>query len=137
MRLGWIAPGKIKVVEPKQSAEIILGPLEDGASETLVIKIPLTKTTFYLIENRQPLGDFDVHLPGKGVLIMYGDDTVAECRHGRAPIKLMDADPSVSYLQGAAFDLLDKAFFVDKDNGIEIKLLEKTGNAYKIRVTRK
>ncbi|HPD57351.1 MAG TPA: hypothetical protein P5294_05925 [Smithellaceae bacterium] len=137
LRLGWIAPEKIKIVEPKQTAEIVLGPLEDGASDTLVIKIPLTKTTFYLIENRQPLGDFDAHLPGKGILIMYADDTVAECRHGRAPVKLMDANPSVSYLQGAAYDLPDQAVFIDKERGVEIKLLEKTGDAYKIRVSRK
>lgn len=136
LRLGWIAPEKIKIVNLKQSSEIVLGPLEDGASDTLVIKIPLTRTTFYLIENRQQLGDFDANLPGKGVLIMYADDNIYECRHGQAPVKLMDADPSVPYLQGAAFDLPDKGVFTDKDNGIEIRLVEKIGNAYKIRISK-
>jgi len=135
LRLGWIAPEKIKVVEPKQTSEIVLGPLEDGASNPLVIKIPLTKSKFYLIENRQPLGNFDPHLPGKGVLIMYADDSIDECRHGRAPVKLMDADSSIPYLQGAAFDLPDKAVFTDKDNDIEIRLVEKIGNAYKVRIS--
>ena len=136
LRLGWIAPEKIKIVNPKQSSEIVLGPLEEGVSNTLVIKISLTKDKFYLIENRQPLGTFDPHLPGKGVLIMYANDSVYECRHGQAPVKLMDADPSVTDLQGAAFDLPDKAVFTDKDNGIEIRLVEKIGNSYKIRISK-
>ena len=136
MRLGWIAPEKIKVVEPKQASEIVLGPLEDGYADTLVIKIPLTETTFYLVENRQPLGAFDPYLPGHGVLIMYADDRVRECRYGRAPVKLRDADPSVPYLQGAAFDLPGKPVFTDKENGMEIRLVEKIGNAYKIRVNK-
>ena len=112
----------------------MLGPLEDGAAATLAIKIPLDESTFYLIENRQPIGRFDSHLPGKGVLIMYGDDRVAECRWGRAPVKLMNANSSVPYLQGAAFDLPGKANFRDEKNNIEITLLEKKGHSYKIRI---
>ena len=47
----------------------------------------------------------DKNLPGSGVLILYADDTVAECLHGEAPVKIVDADPSVPYLEGAAFDI--------------------------------
>ena len=46
----------------------------------------------------------------------------------------MNANASVSYLQGAAFDLPGKANFRDEKNNIEITLLEKTGHAYKIRI---
>jgi len=82
-------PGKVRVVDPKKVSEIVLGPLEDGSSETLVIKIPLTESKFYLVENRQPIGSFDPYLPGKGVLIMYADDSIEECRYGKSPVKLM------------------------------------------------
>ena len=133
-RLGWLDSGKVRVVDRNQDAEVVLGPLEDGAAATLAIKIPLDESTFYLIENRQPIGRFDSHLPGKGVLIMYGDDRVAECRWGRAPVKLMNANSSVPYLQGAAFDLPGKANFRDEKNNIEITLLEKKGHSYKIRI---
>jgi len=136
LRLGWMAQEKIRVVDLKQASEIVLGPLEDGSSETLVIRIPLTDSNFYLIENRQPLGAFDPHLPGKGVLIMYADDNVKECMYGKAPVKLMDADPSVPYLQGAAFDLPRKSEFIDKKNNIEIRIIEKIGNSYKIRISK-
>jgi hypothetical protein len=136
LRLGWIAKEKIRVADPKQVSEIVLGPLEDGSSETLVVKIPLTESRFYLIENRQPIGNFDPHLPGKGILIMDADDSNEECRYGKSPVRLMNADPIVPYLQGAAFDLPGKEVFIDKKNNIEIRLIEKIGDSYRIRISK-
>jgi len=133
MRLNWIDQSKIKVIKPGQTAEIILDPLEDRSSEILVVKIPISETTYYLIENRQPIG-FDKNLPGFGVLIMYADDSIAECRHGKAPVKLMDADSSVPHLEGAAFDIGKKDSFQDNKNRIRIQLQEKIGGAYKILI---
>jgi hypothetical protein len=136
LRLGWIKQEKVRVVDPKQTSEIVLGPLEDGSSETLVIKIPISESKYYLIENRQPIGSFDRHLPGKGILIMVADDRIEECRYGNAPVKLMNADPAIPYLQGAAFDLPGKEVFIDKENSIEIRIIEKIGNSYRIRITK-
>ena len=136
LRLGWIPQEKMRVADPRQASEIVLGPLEDGSSETLVIKIPLTESKYYLIENRQPIGHFDSHLPGKGILIMYADDRIEECRYGNAPVRLMNAEPAVPYLQGAAFDLPGKEVFTDKENGIEIRIIEKIGDSYRIRISK-
>jgi len=133
MRLNWIDPSRVKVVKPGEKTEILLGPLEDKSSETPVVKIPISETTYYLIENRQPIG-FDKNLPGSGVLIMYADDSIPECRHGRAPVKLIDADPKVPYLEGAAFDMGKRDSFHDEKNGIHIKLLKKSGDTYKILI---
>ncbi len=133
VRLGWIDPAKVRVVQQAERAEVLLGPLEDGTSATLVVRIPLSATRYYLIENRQPLG-FDRGLPGHGVLIMRADDAVSECRHGEAPVKLMNADTSKPHLEGAAFDLPNKATFVDRENGIRVQLREKVGRAYRIEV---
>jgi M6 family metalloprotease-like protein len=133
IRLNWIDEAKIKVIKSEQEEEIVLGPLENGSSEILSIKIPLSSTTFYLVENRQPLG-FDQNLPGKGILIMYADDHVPECRLGRAPVKLMNADPSVPNLEGAAFDIGAQDVFLDKKNKIKIQLKEKIGQSYKILI---
>jgi len=134
MRLGWINPAKIKVVRPDQKADVVLGPLEESSSDTLVIKIPLSATTYYLIENRQPIG-FDKSLPGSGVLILYADDRIAECRQRRAPVKLMNADPAVPHLDGAAFDVGAKGTFRDEQNKIAIQVKEKTGDSYRISIT--
>ena len=133
MRLNWMDPSRVKVVKPGEKAEILLGPLEEKSSENLVIRIPISDTTYYLIENRQPIG-FDKNLPGSGVLIMYADDSIPECRRGKAPVKLVDADPKVAHLEGAAFDMGKRDSFHDEKNGIHVKLLKKSGDAYKILI---
>jgi len=133
MRLNWIDPSRVKVVKPGEKTQILLGPLEDKSSEALVIKIPISETTYYLIENRQPIG-FDKNLPGSGVLIMFADDRIPECRHGKAPVKLIDADPKVPHLEGAAFGIGKRDSFDDEKNGIHIRVLKKSGDAYKILI---
>jgi hypothetical protein len=133
MRLNWMDPSRVKVVKAGEKAEILLGPLEDKSSEIPVVKIPISETTYYLIENRQPIG-FDKNLPGGGVLIMVADDSIHECRHGKAPVKLIDADPKVPHLEGAAFDIGKRESFHDEKNGIRIKLLKKRGDSYKILI---
>ena len=136
IRLGWLGTDKILEADPEMSPEVVLGPLEDGSSDVLAVKIILTKETYYLIENRQKIGSYDSQLPGEGVLIMYANDRIAECRHGRAPVKLMDADPKVLWLNGAAFSLPNKPKFVDSSNNIQIELMEKIGSSYKIKISR-
>jgi hypothetical protein len=136
IRLGWLGTDKIFEADPDMSPEIVIAPLEDGSSDVLAVKIPLTDETYYLIENRQKIGSYDSQLPGDGVLIMYADDRIAECRHGRSPVKLMDADPKVPWLNGAAFSLPNKPKFVDNANNIQIELVSKVGSSYKIKVSR-
>ncbi len=133
IRLGWLDSSKIRVIHRGERARVTLGPLEDGGSQTLVIKIPLTDKTYYLIENRQPLG-FDRNLPGSGILVLYADDSIAECRHGRGPVRLVNADPKVPYLQGAAFDFDKNESFEDTKNGVRIKLVKRDGNSYELLV---
>ena len=134
LRLGWLPANNVAVVRPGETREIVLGPLEDGRADTLAIRVPLSASSYYLVENRQPIG-LDRVLPGSGVLIMRADDSIAECRHGRAPVKLVDADPSPPHLEGAAFDLGKRQSFVDDKNGLKIELLQKTGQSYRIRVS--
>lgn len=133
IRLGWLNESKIRVVKPGETKEIMLSPLEDGSSEVLAIKIPVSDTTYYLIENRQHTG-FDNNLPDNGILIMYADDKVAECRQGKSPVKLINADPSVPRLEGAAFDIGKKESFIDEKNRLKIQIMEKIGNSYKILI---
>jgi M6 family metalloprotease-like protein len=134
LRLNWMDASKVKVVKPGEKTEFLLGPLEDGNAETLTIKVSLSQTTYYLIENRQPIG-FDKYLPGRGVLVMYADDQIPECRHGRSPVKLMNADPKIPHLDGAAFDIGKKENFIDEKNGFQIHLAGKIGNSYKIQIS--
>jgi len=134
LRLGWLDASKVRTISPGQTEEVLLGPLNDASAQTLAIRIPLSPTSYYLVENRQPLG-FDKNLPGSGRLIMLGDDTVAECRHGRAPVKLMPADPRAPRLTGAAFDAGTRNTFLDTENKIRIEILENLSGSFRVRVS--
>lgn len=133
LRLGWLEPSKIRVVSPGEKVQIALGPLEDASSQTTVIKIPLTDTTYYLVENRQHIGH-DKYLPQTGVLVMYADDKIGESRHGQSQVRLVNANPTVPHLEGAAFDIDRNASFVDDQNGVQVKLLNKKGKSYEVLV---
>ena len=65
---------------------------------------------------------------------MFADDTIPECRHGKAPVKLVDANPKIPHLVGAAFDIGKNDRYLDERNNVKIRLLEKKDNSYKIVV---
>jgi M6 family metalloprotease-like protein len=134
LRLGWIDSARIALVTPGETAIVRLDPLADPASGTVVIKIPLTERTYYLIENRQPINS-DVNLPAAGVLVLYADDSVGECRHGAAPVKAADANPQTPYLLGAAFSLEGARVFVDPTWNVAVVLLTQDGSSYDVLIT--
>jgi M6 family metalloprotease-like protein len=134
LRLNWIDPDKIALIKAGQTATAKLDPLLSSDASTYVIRIPITDKTYYLVENRQKIGS-DVNLPTTGVLILYADDSVYECRHGQAPVKIMDANPSVQYMNDATYDIGKKEKYIDTDNNIAIILQEKDGQSYQIQVT--
>jgi hypothetical protein len=135
LRLGWLDQAKVRTVNPGETADITLGALEDGSSSPLAIRLPLGPTRYYLVENRQKIGQ-DRNLPAAGVLIMLADDEVLEPRFGRAPVRLVNANPSVPHLDGAAFGTNGNDVFVDQENSIRLRLLSKAGNSYQVHVER-
>jgi hypothetical protein len=66
---------------------------------------------------------------------MYADDQIPECRHGNAPVKLVNANPNIANLDGAAFDVGKKESFVDGKKGMKIQLVGKVGSSYKILIS--
>ena len=134
MRLGWIDPAKIALVYPGETARVLLDPLADEDPSTAVIKIPLTESKYYLIENRQPVAS-DENLPTSGVLILLADDSVHECRHGEAPVKIMDANPQVPLMNNAAYDIGKNNVFIDQEYGVAVRLQNKVGLSYEILIT--
>lgn len=66
---------------------------------------------------------------------MYADDEIAECRQGKSPVMLINADHAIPHLEDAAFDIGKKESFVDEKNRLKIQLVEKEGNYYKILIS--
>jgi len=58
--INWLDESKVKVVTPARRLTLSW-TLEDGSSEILAVKIPVSETSYYLVENRQPIG-FDKNL---------------------------------------------------------------------------
>lgn len=135
LRLGWLDPARVKEVPAGAVEEVLLRPLGDREGGTQVVRVPLGETTYLLVENRQPAG-FDRNLPGSGVLVLRADDSVAECRHGKAPVKLVDADPTRPHLTGAAFDASTGSRWEDAASGVRLEVLERTGSSFRVRVDR-
>jgi len=134
LRLGWIDLDQVALVYPGETATIRLDPLVGGPKETLVIKIPLSQDTYYLLENRQAI-DSDRHLPADGILLLYADDQAHECLDGQAPVKIVDANPDIAYFMDAAYDLGAQETFIDDENNLAIVLLSKDDLSYEILVT--
>jgi len=133
LRLNWIASEKIvEIVHEKK--KLLIGPLSKGESKVQAVRLPIDATTYYLVENRQHLGP-DRNLPSDGILIYYCDDEIAECRHGKSPIKLVDADPSVPELKGAPFTLTGRSTYRDEKRRVSVRLLARKGEYYEIYVS--
>ena len=65
----------------------MLSPLSKGG-ELLAVKIPLDDGTYYLVENRQPVG-FDRSLPDSGILILKVNPQADE-GYGTVEVKIAD-----------------------------------------------
>lgn len=134
LRLNWIDADQIALVKVGETATVTLDPLTSKNATTLVIRIPVSDTTYYLVENRQAVSS-DANLPTSGILVLYADDTVLECRQGKAPVRIMDANPAAPYMNDATYDLGKVDRYVDTKNNIAIILEGKDGLSYRIRVT--
>lgn len=58
-----------------------------------------------------------------------------ECQDGKAPVKIIDANPSVPYFNDAAFDIGAQETYIDTDNDLAIVLLRKDDLSYEILIT--
>lgn len=132
IRLGWIKAEQVRAAEPGGSASAFLAPLSKGGN-LLTVKIPLKDGTYYLVENRQPIG-YDRVLPDSGLLVLKVEPDAME---GYGTVKVMMASSDV---QGFAnvplrLDVEKRNCFTDKDNNIAIIPLWKKGDAVGVLVT--
>lgn len=66
LMLGWVNE---TIVDPGLNELVTLGPVHTSRS---VLRIPMTGTEYFLVENRQAMG-FDRNLPASGVLVYHVD----------------------------------------------------------------
>ncbi len=132
IRLGWISPDQVLLVEPGEIRRTFLSPLAKNG-KNLAIKIPLRSGQYYLVENRQPIG-FDLVLPDSGILILKINPNATE---GSGTVKVMDADPDSPNFSHATYrsDRKNRNIFIDRENDLAILPLGPKGDDQGVLVT--
>ena len=135
-KLGWITPNHMTELLPGEQILTILDPLERPTSGIQSVLIYVSATTYFIVENRQPIG-FDEVLPDKGILVSYVDE--AKYWSGNGPVVVQGADPG----NGPRWQMLHPTFdigpgkkdqFTNQTYDLAIALLDRKGDSYLIAV---
>jgi hypothetical protein len=131
IRLGWIKPHQVRIEKPGETAFAFLPPLSKGG-DPLVVKIPLNDGTYYLIENRQPVG-FDRTLPDSGILILRVFPRAAE---GYGTVEVKNAATATNFANATyRLEANKRNIFVDRKQNIAIIPLWKENENLGVLVT--
>jgi hypothetical protein len=115
---------------------VLLDPLEDSGAPIQAVIAYIDATTYFIIENRQPLG-FDKVLPDKGVLVSYVDE--GKYWRGNGPVVVQDANPGSGprwQLPHPTFDIGPgkSSQFTNQTYDVGVALLDKSDASYMIAV---
>lgn len=131
IRLGWIKAHQARIVKPGETSYAFLSPLSQGG-DLLVVKIPLDDGTYYLVENRQPIG-FDKMLPDSGILILKVHPQADE---GYGTVKVKSAGDSHNFADATyKLEMNKRNIFIDKGHNIAIMPLWKEEGNLGVLVT--
>lgn len=109
IRLGWIGKHQVQIVKPGETSFAMLSPLSRGG-QLLVVKIPLGDGTYYLVENRQPIG-FDKILPDSGILVLKVHPEAAE---GYGTVEVKSARGSRDFVNATyKLEMNNRNIFID------------------------
>ncbi len=109
IRLGWIGKHQVQIVKPGETSFVLLSPLSKGG-QLLAVKIPLNDGTYYLVENRQPIG-FDKTLPDSGILILKVHPEAAE---GYGTVEVKGASGSRDFANATyKLEINNRNIFID------------------------
>lgn len=136
IKLGWIPPQRVVELLPGQQVPVLLSPLENSGSPIQAVIVYLNATTYFVIENRQPIG-FDKVLPDKGVLVSYIDE--GKYWRGNGPEVVQNANPESGprwQLPHPTFDIGPgkTSQFTNQTCDVAVALLEKPDDSYMIAV---
>jgi len=100
-----------------ETREVTLLPLALGKG-TVVVRIPVGKRRYLLLENRQPVGG-DAVLPSSGLLVLEVD---RERREGSGTVRVANANPTVPHLASAPFapGKGERHFYENTKNGVAV-----------------
>ena len=132
IKLGWLTPDQVFELLPGQQGAATIDPLEVPGPGIHAITIYLTSTTYFIVENREPIG-FDSVLPDKGILVSYVDES--RYWRGTGPVVVQDVNPGNAprwQLPHPTFntDSGGKNLFMNQTYNQAVLLLDKTKDSY-------
>lgn len=132
-RLAWIAPGELFELPADGSYTITIDQLALASTPNyrMARVNPTSGNTYYTVEVRDLVGDYDGNLPGNAVII-------AEIQPGRQqPAWVVDADippADTNFNEGSMWRVGET--FVDAATEISIEVLSATANGFQVRIMR-
>ncbi len=126
IQLNWIAPLTIA----NATANVTIGPLELPNQAVYAVKIPLTSTSYYLLEARRAVA-VDNAIPSEGVLVLLVDESKTGA-NGYVGGVLLVQHPQTT-LNSAPLSL--GASFADPQNRVFVKVLSQIGLGYRVQIT--
>jgi len=128
MQLGWIEQSQMVKIKPGGTNLTSLAPLGSGRQGKLLVLIPESSKSYYMIEFREKTG-YDTNLYDHGALITYYD--------GKTPLRVIDQNPMTSYFNDAAFDFRPGRLpvYVNPFTGFSVIVLENKNTLLKLMVS--
>jgi M6 family metalloprotease-like protein len=130
MRLGWITELGIASVNATESKTLDIDQLETPTEGLKVIRLPMSKYTYYLIEVRRKIG-YDSYLPDEGVLILYVDEMLED---GQGIVRVVDSTPLTQTLNDAPFKV--GGIFENKTANIAVEVVSSSNSSYRVSIDR-
>lgn len=132
--LGWLDPGQMPCARRPRS--VILTPLEQ-AGGTKAIEVPTSRSSAYVVEDRQPQG-IDRSLCGGGALVYAVD---ASAPSGQGPVVVRPAGPGAvagcAPLSRAPFEAGTRTCrFSDQSAGLTVEVLSARNGTLEVSVRR-
>lgn len=132
LRLNWIGLGSGLVPITNATANVTVGPLEIANQPIYAVKIPLSPTSYYLIEARRKGFGVDTAIPSEGVLVLLIDESKVGPNGFEAGVVLVEPHPNPN-LDTAP--LQPGQSFADPQSRVFIKVLSQAGLGYRIQIT--
>lgn len=130
IRLGWITESGLADVNATESKTLDIDQLETPTEGVKVVRLPISKYTYYLIEVRRKIG-YDSYLPDEGVLILYVDEMLED---GQGIVRVVDSTPLTQTLNDAPFKV--GGIFENKTANIAVEVLSSSNSSYRVSIDR-
>ncbi len=129
--LGWVTDADGFIANASSNNTITIDRISIATTTNYrFAKIPLSNGTFYMIEARKKVGDYDANLPGEAIIINHVDNSRNE------PPWIVDAaNPPADFSDNEGVMWKVGESFTDTIDGYVVDILNTTADGFSIKIT--